>query len=137
MNRQRSAPVRIIAAVGLLALGCATWVVVRSAGAAENPDAERVVRSYLDALIAGDHATAYGLICTDETGVERAEFERAARRDPVRSYEIGSSVAWSSPVDGSGREYRVTVTAATGARAAQRIRTQGGSCVQYDNISAG
>ncbi|GIF99487.1 hypothetical protein [Catellatospora citrea] len=137
MNRQRSTSVGILAAIGLLVLGCATWVVVDSVGTADDADAERIVRSYLDALTADDYPTAYALICTDETGIERDEFERAARREPVRSYEIGASVAWSSPVDGSGREYRVTVTGATGVRAAQRIRTQGGRCIQYGNISTG
>lgn len=97
---------------------------------------ERAVRNYLDALVQGDHAAAHALICTDETGVERGEFDASEQENPVRSYEIESWVAWSSPVDGHGRVYRVQVTRTTGTPVVQEIRTQGDRdiCIQHGNI---
>ncbi|MFC7245069.1 hypothetical protein ACFQO7_21550 [Catellatospora aurea] len=97
---------------------------------------ERAVRNYLDALVQGDHAAAHALICTDETGVERGEFDAAEQANPVRSYEIESSVAWSSPVDGHGFGYRVRVTRTAGNPVVQEIRTQGDRdiCIQHGNI---
>jgi hypothetical protein len=94
-----------------------------------------VVRAYLNSVTNGDYDSAHALVCTDETGTDRTSFERAEQSNPIRRFEIESSAARSSWVDGHGRVYRVRVTRATGASVVE-VSTQGSDtvCIQYGNI---
>lgn len=132
INRRRV--VLALVAVGLASVCGVAWLV--DASVDNEAASERTVRAYLDSLIGGDYAAAYTLICTDETGIERGEFDGPERENPVRSFEIESSGAWSSPVDGHGRVYLVRVTRTAGTPVVQEIRTQGDRdvCIQHGNI---
>jgi hypothetical protein len=125
-------------AAGIVAMGGAITVgwQERSSQAIEHERTRNddTVRSYLQSLTEGNYDSAYALVCTDETGTDRNSFEHTEREDPIRSFQIQSSVAWSSWVDGHGRIYQVRVIRTTGTGMVE-ISTQGSdtACVQYNN----
>jgi hypothetical protein len=101
----------------------------------ERTRSDDAVRAYLNAVMNGDYDAAYALVCTDETGTDRSSFDEDERSNPIRGFEIESSTAWSSWVDGHGRSYQVRVTHDTGSGVVE-IPTQGSDpvCVQYSDI---
>jgi len=121
--------------VGVVALGGITVGGWSRYSQLERSKSDDAVRAYLNAAMNGDYDAAYALVCTDETGTDRSSFEQDERSNPIRGFEIESSTAWSSWVDGHGRGYHVRLTHDTGSGVVE-IPTQGSDpvCIQYRNI---
>ncbi|MER7280162.1 hypothetical protein ABT369_37565 [Dactylosporangium sp. NPDC000244] len=127
MSFRRRDVVVALSVLGAFALVCGAGYALSKGDRARS---ERAVSAYLTALAHDGYDSAYALICRLEWWPDRAEFEQAERKDPVRSFRVEWLQDWSSR-DGSGFVYRAHVTHASGVQAVRDIATYNASCVKY------